>query len=116
MRPRLDSSKQCCLTDARYAIIMESAGVTRPALTEPPQLNMSSTPLADGLKAVIDQLRACDARQAAATTEFINSAHQHLAEMAATTAEMEAEIGSLNVGEAVEILRSRGWMLTPPRA
>lgn len=68
--------------------------------------------LADRMKAVIDQMQAVDERQAQATREFVAAAHAHCDQL---TAALDAMADDDPKAAAIELLRSEGWELIPPR-
>lgn len=62
------------------------------------------------MRAAIAQLKAADERQMAAIDEFIEGAKRHLDELQATY-----EAAGDPKAQAIQLLRSEGWQLTPPR-
>ena len=68
--------------------------------------------LADQMKAVIDQMREVNEREAKTTREFIAAAHAHCDRMKAALDELDADDPK---AAAIELLRAEGWELIPPR-
>ena len=68
--------------------------------------------LADQMKAVIDQMRDVNEREAKTTREFITAAHAHCDRLKDALDELAADDPK---AAAIELLRSEGWELIPPR-
>lgn len=69
--------------------------------------------LADQMKAAIDQMRAVNEREAAATREFIATATAHCEAMQRGLDELTDDADP--IADAIALLRSEGWELIPPR-
>ena len=68
--------------------------------------------LADQMKAVIDQMRAVDERQAQATRDFVAAAQAHCDRLKAAMDELDDDDPK---AAAINLLRAEGWELIPPR-
>lgn len=64
------------------------------------------------MKAVIDRMRESDERMAQATSEFVRNTRTHLENI---QAELDAMTADDPKAAAIELLRSEGWELIPPR-
>ena len=68
--------------------------------------------LADQMKAVIDQMKEVNEREARATREFVAKALDHCDRMKAALDELDDDDPK---AAAIELLRAEGWELIPPR-